>query len=185
MIIEPRPCHSHSPELSPALPSANTPTGSFPLGVRPFSAKTLSCSSLWSRHEAHVTVEPFYKGMGPLSLIQWSLSTRDKLGVGPLSLIQWSLSTRDKLGMGPLSLYSGASLQGTSWGWVLCPYTVEPLYKGQVGGGSFVLYRVQGIEGLSEVTKCIITMGVEMRILEYGMCFYIKHITCTPNSYSI
>ena len=35
-----------------------------------------------------------------LSLIQWSLSTRDKLGVGPLSLIQWSLSTRDKLGDG-------------------------------------------------------------------------------------
>ena len=30
--------------------------------------------------------------------IQWSLSTRDKLGTGPLSLIQWSLSTRDKLG---------------------------------------------------------------------------------------
>ena len=36
--------------------------------------------------------------MGPLSLLQWSLS------MGPLSLLQWSLSTRDKLGMGPLSL---------------------------------------------------------------------------------
>ena len=50
-------------------------------------------------------------------------------------------------------LYSGASLQGTSWGQVLCPlyggasqvrdrsfvpYTVEPLYKEQVGDGSFV-----------------------------------------------
>ena len=33
------------------------------------------------------TVEPFYKGqvgVGPLSLIQWSLSTRDKLGICPL-----------------------------------------------------------------------------------------------------
>ena len=61
-------------------------------------------------------------GTGPLSLIQWSLSTRDKLGTGPLSLTQWSLSTRDKLGTGPL-------------------YTVEPR---QVGGGSFVpLYIIQ------------------------------------------
>ena len=46
------------------------------------------------------TVEPLYKrqvGGGSLSLIQWSLSTRDNLGTGTLSLIQWSLSTRDKL----------------------------------------------------------------------------------------
>ena len=125
--------------------------------------------ALWSRHEAHVTVEPFYKGMGPLSLIQWSLSTRDKLGTGQLSLIQWNLSTRDKLGMGLLSLiqwslstrdklgtgqlslihaveplYKGQVGDGS-----FVPYTVEPLYKGQFGGGSFVLYRVQGIEGLS------------------------------------
>ena len=52
------------------------------------------------------TLEPLYKGQvgdGPLSFIQWSLSTRDKLGMSPLSFIQWSLSTRDKLGMGPLS----------------------------------------------------------------------------------
>ena len=127
-------------------------------------------------------------GTGPLSLIQWSLSTRDKLGTGPLSpypveplykgqvgdgsfvplssgtslqgtswgrvlcpLIQWNLSTRDGSFV-PLS--SGTSLQGTSWGRVLCPliqwnlstrdklgtgpYPVEPLYKGQVGDGSFV-----------------------------------------------
>ena len=41
----------------------------------------------------------------------------DKLG-GSLSLIQWSLSTMDKLGG------------------VFVPYTVEPLYKGQVRGAS-------------------------------------------------
>ena len=46
-------------------------------------------------------------GTGPLSLIQWSLSTRDKLGTG---LIQWSLSTRGRV---LCPLYSGASLQGT------------------------------------------------------------------------
>ena len=66
---------------------------------------------------------------------------------------QWSLSTRDKLGTGP---YDGASLQGTSWGWVLCPlysgaslqgtsweqvHTVEPLYKGQVGTGPLSLIQ--------------------------------------------
>ena len=39
-------------------------------------------------------------GMGLKPLIQWSLSTRDKLGMGLKPLIQWSLSTRDKLGMG-------------------------------------------------------------------------------------
>ena len=37
--------------------------------------------------------------------------------------------------------YSGASLQGTSWGWVLVSYTVEPLYKGQVGDGSLSLIQ--------------------------------------------
>ena len=37
--------------------------------------------------------------------------------------------------------YSGASLQGTSWRWIPC--TVEPLYKGQVGDGSFVPYTVE------------------------------------------
>ena len=50
------------------------------------------------------TVEPLFKGQ---VLIQWSLSTRDKLGGSlslRLSLIQWSLSTRDKFGMDPLSL---------------------------------------------------------------------------------
>ena len=63
---------------------------------------------------------------------------------------QWSLSTRDKLGTGPCLLYSGASLQGTSWGQVLVSYTVEPLYKGQVGDGSFVPWReVVGSASLS------------------------------------
>ena len=76
--------------------------------------------------------------------LQWSFPTRDKLRmtvaplykgqVGPLSLIQWSLSSRDKLVLCPL--YSGASLQGTSWSFVPYTYTVEPLYKGQVGDDS-------------------------------------------------
>ena len=46
----------------------------------------------------------------------------------------------------PAGVQSGASLQGTSWGWVIqlslstrdklgLGYTVEPLYKGQVGVG--------------------------------------------------
>ena len=51
-------------------------------------------------------------------------------GTGPLSLIQWSLSTRDKLGDGSF-----------------VPYTVEPLYKGQVGDGSYTvepLYKGTG-----------------------------------------
>ena len=140
-------------------------------------------------------------GTGPLSLILWSFSTRDKLGdwsfvpytqwslstrdkLGDWSFVpytQWSLSTRDKLGdwsfvpytvellykgqVGGLvlcPLYCGASLQGTSWGtgplslilwsfstrdmlgdWSFVPYTVELLYKGQVGGGSFVPYTVE------------------------------------------
>ena len=86
------------------------------------------------------------------------LSTRDKLGVGPLSLIQWSLSPRDKLGWVLCPLYSGASLQGTSCNgmrplsliqWSLSqdgdglfvPYTVEPLYKGQVGVGPLSLIQ--------------------------------------------
>ena len=75
--------------------------------------------------------------MGPLSLIQWSLSTKE---TGPLSLIQWSLSTKEiPYTVEPLykgdPLYSGASLQ-RSWGWSFVPYTVETLYKGQVWGWS-------------------------------------------------
>ena len=54
---------------------------------------------------------------------------------------EWNLSTRDKLGTGPF--VSGTSLQGTSWGWVIVPYTMEPLYKGQVGDESFVPYTVE------------------------------------------
>ena len=76
---------------------------------------------------------------------QWSLSTRDKLGTGPLSLIQWSIFTRDKLGMGgsfvPYTvepLYKGQVGDGS-----FVPYTVEHLYKGQVGDGSFVPYTVE------------------------------------------
>ena len=108
--------------------------------------------------------------------IQRSLSTRDKLGVDPLSLIQRSLSTRDKLGVdtveplykgqaggGPVvpytaeplykgqvgGGYSGASLQGTSWGWTHCP-----LYSGaSLQGTSWgcPLKRGFTVSSLSEV----------------------------------
>ena len=178
-----------------------------------------------------VLVEPLYKGQVgdilcplysgaslqgtswryPLSLIQRSLSTRDKLEISsvpytvlveplykgqvgdilcplysraslqgtswryPLSLIQRSLSTRDKLEISSVPytaeplykgqvgdilcpLYSGASLQGTSWRYPLSliqrslstrdkleissvPYTAEPLYKGQVGTGPLSLIQ--------------------------------------------
>ena len=49
----------------------------------------------------------------------------------------------DKLGTDPCLLYSGASLQWTSWGRILVSYTVEPLYKGQVGDGSLSLKQVE------------------------------------------
>ena len=52
-------------------------------------------------------VEPLYKGQG------YSVEPL-KLGLGCLSLIQLSLSTRDKLGLGCLSLIQWRSLQGTS-----------------------------------------------------------------------
>ena len=42
-----------------------------------------------------------------------------------------------------MALYSGTSLQGTSWDLSLVPYTVEPLYKGQVGDLSLVPYTVE------------------------------------------
>ena len=77
----------------------------------------------------------------PLSGGQSISSLGDKLGAGPLFLIRWGLSTRDKLGDGSFVPYTveplykgqvgdrsfvsytvhGASLQGTSWGRVLCP----------------------------------------------------------------
>ena len=63
------------------------------------------------------------------------------MGTGPLSLIQWSLSPRDKLGWVLCPLYSGASLQGTSWGGSFVPYTVEPLSKEQVGTGPLSLIQ--------------------------------------------
>ena len=71
--------------------------------------------------------------------MQLSLSTRDKLGMDPLSLIKWCLSTRDKL-VCPLytvdSLYKGQVGDGS--------YIVEPLYKGQVGDGPLPRASLQG-----------------------------------------
>ena len=51
------------------------------------------------------TVEPLYNykgqvGMGHLSLVQWSLSTRDKLGMGHLSLVQWKPLYKGQVGDG-------------------------------------------------------------------------------------
>ena len=107
-------------------------------------------------------MEPLYKGrVGNGSFVPYTVEPLSKgpVGVGPLSLIQWSLSTRDKLGWVLCPSNSGASLQGTSWERVLCPlysgaslqgtcwggsfvsYTVEPLYKGQVGVGPLSLIQ--------------------------------------------
>ena len=72
------------------------------------------------------TVEPLSKGqVGDGFFVPYTVEplSKEQVGVGPLSLIQWSFSTRDKLGVGPLS-------------------QVEPLYKGQVGGGSFVPWLI-------------------------------------------
>ena len=101
-------------------------------------------------------------GWGRGAGTQWSLSTRDKLGTGPLSLIQWSLALyKGQVGDGSfVPLSCGTSLQGTSWGRVLCPliqwnlstrdklgtgplspYPVEPLYKGQVGDSPLSLIQ--------------------------------------------
>ena len=61
---------------------------------------------------------PLYKGQVKDGLIQWNLSTRDKLKTGPLT----SLISLQGTSWGRLLclLYSGASLQGTSWGRLLC-----------------------------------------------------------------
>ena len=87
--------------------------------------------------------------------IQWSISTRDKLGTGtytvkPLYKGQVGDGSFDPYtvesfykGRVLCPLYSGVSLQGTSWDRSYVPYTVESLYKGQVGDRSFVPYTVE------------------------------------------
>ena len=77
-------------------------------------------------------MEPLYKGqVGGGSYVT-------------MSLIQWNLSTRDKLGVGSTVPYTVEPLyKGQVGGGSYVPYTVEPLYKGQVGGGSYVPYTVE------------------------------------------
>ena len=57
-------------------------------------------------------MEPLYKGQVGWVLCLYTVEPlyKGQVGDGSFVSIQWSLSTRDKLGMGPL--YRGASLQG-------------------------------------------------------------------------
>ena len=107
-----------------------------------------------------------------LFIIQWSLPTKDKLEMGPFVHYTVEPPYKGQVGDGSFcSLYSGASLQRTSWRWVLLfiiqwslptkdklemgpfvHYTVEPPYKlgttaGSFtgGGGPFVLCTVSVI----------------------------------------
>ena len=89
------------------------------------------------------TVEPLYKGQVGLSLIQWSLSTRDKLGTGPVPYTVEPLY-KGQVGDGSFVTYTVEPLyKGHVGDGSLVPYTVEPLYKRQVGDGSFVTYTVE------------------------------------------
>ena len=78
--------------------------------IAEFSTYTINCnvSSVRKRAHAGLIVEPLYKGQ-----------VKERWGH---VLTGEPLHIRDKLGTCP---YSGASLQGTSWGRVLCP-----LYRG-------------------------------------------------------
>ena len=135
-------------------------------------------------------------GAGHLSLIQWSLSTmdklgaghlysgsslstRDRLGAGPLSLIQWSLSTRDKLG---LVLYNGASLQGTSWQ-SFVPYTVEPLYKGQLCWQSFVPCTVEPL--YNGMATCLDRLALPSFYLQTAILTTGVHFSHTHSDHSV
>ena len=104
------------------------------------------------------SVEPLYKGqVRGGSFVPYTVEPLYKGQVGDGSFVPCLVEPlyKGQVGDGSFVPYSGASLQGTSWGWVLCPLqwslstrdklgmgplslTVEPLYKGQVGDGSFV-----------------------------------------------
>ena len=90
-------------------------------------------------------MEPLYKGqVGDGSFVPYSGASLQGTSWGwVLCPLQWSLSTRDKLGMGPLSLIVEPLYKGQVGDGSFVPYTVEPLYKGQVGDGSFVPYTVE------------------------------------------
>ena len=84
-------------------------------------------------------MEPLYKGqVGDGSFVPYTVEPlyKGQVGDGPYTV--------EPLYKGQIWLYSGASLQGTSWGWAFYsgasqvgggPSTVEPLYKGQVRDG--------------------------------------------------
>ena len=86
-----------------------------------------------------------------LSLIQWSLSTRDKLG----TLVSYTVEPLYKGQVGDGSIYCGASLQGTS---SFVSYRVEPLYKGQAGDSSFVSYTVGGFSAKDKLGICLLSL---------------------------
>ena len=116
-----------------------------------YSGTSLQGTS-WGWDLVPYTVEPLYKGQ-----VNWD---------GTLSLIQWSLSTRDKLiGMGPCPLYSGASLQGTSWDGTSVLYmyihTVGPLYKGHFGEATKCIgrWRFLGVQNILCSKSCPLSRG--------------------------
>ena len=74
--------------------------------------------SLSSRGRVY-TVEPLCKGqVGDGSIVPYTVEPlyKGQVEMGPLSLIQWSLSTRDKLRWVHCPLYNGASLQKLEMG---------------------------------------------------------------------
>ena len=101
-------------------------------------------------------------------------------------IVQWNLSTRDRLGMGVLCpSYSGASLQGKVGDRVL--FTVEPLYKGQVGDrgplslihwslftrhklgtGSFIRWSLSTRDKLGTGVLCPLYSGASLQGTSWG-----------------
>ena len=102
-------------------------------------------------------------------------------------------------------LYSGASLQGTSWERVhrveplykgqvgdgsFVHYTVEPLYKGQVGDGSFVHYTVEPL--YKGRVLCSLYSGASLQGTSWGrvLCSLysgasLQGTSCTGNGYFV
>ena len=141
------------------MDSCNYRQTSYPLPPLQAASDSMSWySRVGGESSVFYTVEPLYKGTGPLSLIQWSLSTRDKLAFVPYTVeplykgqvglcpLQWSLSTRDKLGStGPLSLiqWSLSTRDKLGTGPLSLIQWSLSTTKGQVGDGSFVPYTVE------------------------------------------
>ena len=83
--------------------------------------------------------EPLYKGQVLCAL--WSGTSLQ--GTSPMCLMEWNLSTRDKsyVPYGVESLVNGSHVplyKGQVGGRSYVPHAVKPFYKGQVGSGSLI-----------------------------------------------